>query len=102
MLLAFQKRKGCIIGLHSAQTLTGPELGLGASCLRTVASGLDAAISDYIHVAKATVGSGKLVVTFIVLARKWILCGACTSLPVLVRFISYMIAGDKLICLNPL
>lgn len=59
-MLDFQKRKGCIIGFHSAQTLTGPEPGLGASCLRTVASGLDAAISDYIHVAKATVGSGEL------------------------------------------
>lgn len=76
--------------------LTGAEPGLGASCLRTEASGLeDAVISDHIH------GSGELVVTLTILVRKWILCGACSSLPILVMFISHMITGDKLICLNP-
>lgn len=43
----------------------------------------------------------ELVVTLTILVRKWILCGACSSLSILVMFISYMIAGDKLLCLNP-
>lgn len=53
--------------------------------------------SQIICVAKILIlGPGELLTTLIFLARKWVLCGACSLLPLL-WFSSYLIAGDWLI-----
>lgn len=108
-ILGSQSRQGkdllyaCLPHRHIGRT----RIIWGASCLRTVATDVENVplrchkmlASQIICVAKILIlGPGELLTTLIFLARKWVLCGACSLLPLL-WFSSYLIAGDWLIWL---